>query len=384
MAIGTNLQRNIGLDKQNFTSLLQYQWRPSAKVSNVFELINVEFVNNTNPDNYFNIYTNSYRQLNEVSKNFYGIPLDPNDVMPGDIPDLPFLDQVTGDLIIPQGADQFIDEVLAGDIDLMDANQLQTVSSVNERQQRLIENNLIFASNYTFTYNNREGPNDLSFSRFRTKIEFAGNALSAVAGLFDFEEGENGQRRIFDVAYSQYVKTELDYIKHWRLGREQSLAFRSFFGMAIPYGNANSIPFNRSYFAGGANDNRGWAPYSLGPGSSGGLNEFNEANLKVALNLEYRFGLFGDLKGAFFADAGNIWNVFDNVEDEAFRFTEFSDLGELAIGTGIGLRYDFSFFVFRLDTGFKTYDPGLPEGSRWFTNYNFGNAVFNIGINYPF
>ena len=86
----------------------------------------------------------------------------------------------------------------------------------------------------------------------------------------------------------------------------------------MPYGNSNSIPFTRSYFAGGSNDNRGWLAYRLGPGSSKSVNDFNEANLKLAMNLEYRFTLFGKLNGALFTDAGNIWNVYDNVEDENY------------------------------------------------------------------
>ncbi len=365
-AIGTNLQQNIGLDKQNFTALIQYQWLPSKRNKSVLELMSVEFVNNRNPNNYFNIYTNSFNDLNQIA-------INAQEIAAGE------------QLGIPEQADDFLAQAIATGNPLgLSSTDLSDARAINERKDRLTENNLIFASNYTFTHNNREGITDLSFSQFRTKIEFAGNALSAMADLFDLEEDEGGQRRIFDVAYSQYIKTELDYIKHWRVGRQQSLAFRSFMGIAIPYGNAESIPFNRSYFAGGANDNRGWSPYSLGPGSSGGLNEFNEANLKIALNLEYRFDLFGNLEGAFFADGGNIWHVFDTVEDPAFQFSELSDLGEIAIGSGFGLRYDFDFFVFRLDTGFKTYDPGLPEGSRWFTNFNFGNAVFNIGINYPF
>ena len=81
---------------------------------------------------------------------------------------------------------------------------------------------------------------------------------------------------------------------------------------------------------------------------------------------------------------GNVWNIFDDIEDPAFRFDGLKDLSEVAVGSGIGLRYDFDFFVFRFDTGFKTYNPALPIGERWLGEYNLKNAVFNIGINYPF
>ncbi|MDH3699352.1 MAG: BamA/TamA family outer membrane protein, partial [Flavobacteriaceae bacterium] len=177
---------------------------------------------------------------------------------------------------------------------------------------------------------------------------------------------------------------EVDYIKYWDLSGSNVMAFRSFLGIAVPYGNSNSVPFVRSYFAGGSNDNRGWFPYSLGPGSTQAINDFNEANFKIALNLEYRFPIVGDIKGALFADAGNIWNVWDNVDDPKAVFRGFESLDELALGTGFGLRYDFSYFVFRLDTGFKTYNPANEPSRRWFTEYNFSNAVFQIGINYPF
>ena len=100
--------------------------------------------------------------------------------------------------------------------------------------------------------------------------------------------------------------------------------------------------------------------------------------------MEQRFNLIGPLNGAIFVDAGNIWNVFDNVTDERATFDGFSSLKDIAIGTGFGLRYDFNYFVLRGDIGFKTYEPSRPEGDRWFKNYNFGSAVYNIGINYPF
>jgi len=106
--------------------------------------------------------------------------------------------------------------------------------------------------------------------------------------------------------------------------------------------------------------------------------------MKIALSAEYRFNLFGDLNAAVFADAGNIWNVFDVVGEEASTFTGLPDLKELALGTGLGFRYDFDFFVLRFDVGFKTYNPALEPENRWFSGYKLSKAVFNVGINYPF
>ena len=168
------------------------------------------------------------------------------------------------------------------------------------------------------------------------------------------------------------------------LGVNSKLAFRSFFGIAAPFGNSNSIPFSKSFFAGGSNDNRAWEVYRLGPGSSGALSEFNEANMKIAFNIEYRFKIIGKLDGAIFTDIGNIWNVFDDTKDSKRTFDGFKDLNELAIGSGFGMRYNLGYFILRLDAGFKTYNPVLENKDRWFTDFNLKKAVFNIGLNYPF
>lgn len=366
ITLGTSVQENIGLDKQTFNNVLQYNWNSSSIVKNIFELINVEYVRNVNPSRFFDVYRNSFNNLADIAAAVNYVPYDENTESRN------------------SWAATFIDEVDNNNVPGISQEQKIDVQHIEERRQRLSENNLIFATNFTYTKNNREEITDDSFSQFRVKLESAGNLLTALAKPLNFDEDSNGDKLLFGVKYSQYFKTELDYIKHWRVGRNKVLAFRGFTGIAIPYGNSNSIPFSRSYFGGGSNDNRAWEAYSLGPGSTGSTNDFNEANLKLAFNLEYRFDVFGDLKGALFADAGNIWNVFDNVEEDAATFDGFSSLKDIALGTGFGLRYDFSFFVLRFDTGFKTYNPAHPQKDRWFKQYNFSNAVFNIGINYPF
>ena len=124
--------------------------------------------------------------------------------------------------------------------------------------------------------------------------------------------------------------------------------------------------------------------YRLGPGSSGSSNEFNEANFKLALNFEYRFNILGRFNGALFSDFGNIWNVLDDNNDKERTFKSFKDLNEIAIGSGFGLRYDSSLFIFRLDMGLKTYNPAAVKNRRWFKDFTLKKAVFNIGLNYPF
>ena len=258
------------------------------------------------------------------------------------------------------------------------------VSNINERKNRLTANNFIVGSSFTFLKNNQESIIDENFSQLRLKVEVVGNILNSILSISGAEVDNDGNRIIFNLAPSQYFKSEVNYIKHWQVGRERIFAFRGFTGIALPYGNSNSIPFTRSYYAGGSNDNRAWQAYKLGPGSSSGVNEFNEANFKVALNLEYRYPIIGAIKGAFFIDAGNIWNINNNVPDLEQSLNSLRDLNQLAVGTGFGIRYDFDYFIFRLDTAFKTFDPSLAKNERWGSQVALKKAVFNVGINYPF
>ena len=377
VTVGTTFQKNIGLDKISLNNILGYYWTPSLQNNHAVELLNVQFVRNVNPDRYYNVYQSSYNNLNDVAQDYTDEPSLQDFFEPTGDPLVPFA------LIIPEGTTGFTDAILTGSV-VSPEDDFETVRSLEERRIRLTENNLIFATNYTFNKTNRENINDNSFSNFRLKVESAGNLLAGISNIIEFEKNEVGDRLVFGVPFSQYMKTEVEYIKHWDLRRTKVLAFRSFAGIAVPYGNSNSVPFVRSYFGGGSNDNRAWFPYSLGPGRTDNVNDFNEANFKLAFNLEYRFPVAGSLKGAIFADAGNIWNVWDNVEDPDATFNGFSSLADIALGTGFGLRYDFNYFVFRVDTGFKTYNPAEEPSMRWFREYNFANAVFQIGINYPF
>jgi len=368
--LGTSIQQNIGLDKQFFKSTYQFDWQPKKNKKVQIKWIDLEFVNNRNLSNYFNVYRNSYDRLNSIAA-IYNNQTDFQDV--------------DGNLSIPDGTEGFINVVLNNETILNEENQdFKTVNTIKERQDRLTANNLILGSSFSLNFNSQESIFDENFYQLRWKVDWVGNLLNGVIRAVNAPENDQGQTQLGGVSPSQYVKSEVDYIKHWPLGNEQVIAFHAFGGLAVPYGNANNMPFSQSYFSGGANDNRAWKAYKLGPGSSNNINEFNEANFKLAFNLEYRFPLSGPLKIGFFIDAGNVWNIFDDVDDPAFRFDGLQDLSEIAIGSGIGLRYDFDFFVFRFDTGFKTYNPALPEGERWWGEYKLKNAVFNIGINYPF
>ena len=366
--ISLTSQRNIGLDKENLTGVFNYSWIPKQKHNFRFDLLNIQFIKNLNPENYFNVYTSSYNTLNDLAQTYN---VDPANLENGNL--------------TTEGAVNFIDDVESGQTSLSPTDpEYKTIRSIGERRERLIENNLIVSSSITFFRNTKANLLDNNFYSIRTKIESAGNVLSLLADSKNEDLNQNGNKTMFGIEYSQYIKGEIDYIKHWDFGKKNTLAMRAFAGIAVPFGNAQSIPFSRSYFSGGSNDNRGWQAYSLGPGKSGGINDFNEANFKLAYSLEYRFRVGGNFHSAFFADIGNIWNIFDNITDEDYTFNGFSSFEDLAVGSGIGLRYDFDFFVFRFDLGYKAYDPGREMGDRWLKGINFSKTVLNFGINYPF
>ena len=367
VSTGLSNQKNIGLDKQNVTGVLAYNWNPKRNNTARFDIFNIQYVRNLNPENYYNVYESSYNELNNLAKTYnYTKNIDKY-----------------GNLIIEEGTTSFTNDVL-DNVFTVSEDDYSTISSIEERRVRLTEDDFILSTSYSFSKTTKTDIKDNSFYQFRTKIESAGSVLSLISNAANLDKNQNGNFEIFNIEYSEYVKTEFDYVKYWDLSKEKVLAVRTFFGIAIPYGNSNNIPFSRSYFAGGSNDNRAWEPYRLGPGSTGAVNDYNEANMKIALSAEFRFKILGDVKGALFADAGNIWNVFDNITDKRATFESVEDLKEIALGTGFGLRYDLNFFVVRFDMGFKTFNPANEMGKRWFYDYDFAHSVFNFGINYPF
>ena len=369
ISLGYSKQTNIGLDKQNFTSSLTYFWTPKKNTSFRFDLLNVQFVKNINAGNYFNVYRSSYTVLNTLATTYSANPIY-----------FDYFDS-NNNLIINDGVNWFANGVNTGVlVPVPSTADIKTINSIVERQRRLTENNLIFASSISYSKTSQKDLLDNDFYAFKTKIESAGNLLS----LFAQTVNQNGANTIFDVEFSQYIKTEFEFIKHWDLRHKKVLATKAFCGVAIPYGNSNSIPFSRSYFAGGTNDIRAWQSYGLGPGKTGSVQDFNEANMKLLFSTEFRFNIFQQLNGALFVDAGNIWNVSDIVTDTDAIFSGLKSLENIAVGSGFGFRYDFNFFVIRLDFGFKTYNPANVENQKWFKDMRFDKSVLNIGINYPF
>jgi len=358
--IGTSLQKNIGLDRQNVTGILNYHWQSTSKISHNLEMLNVQYIRNFNTSNYFNIFNSEYDKLNTISQIIDGTTLAQNDT----------------DIL------QFITTVL-GNSSFQNSNPTDylAVQNVNVRRSILIENVLVPAIGYTFTYQNKTDFLDNDFSYLSANIVESGLLFST----FGKKKGGETQKKLFSLPVAQFIKTQIEYKKYWSKNAKNTLVFRSFVGLALAYGNSITIPFSRSYFAGGSNEIRAWKAYDLGPGSTQSNLEFNVGNFKIVSNLEYRFKILNSFNGALFIDAGNIWNITKNTfVEESTKFKGFNSLKDIAVGSGFGVRYDFNFLVFRFDVGFKTYEPYLINQQKWFTNFNFANAVYNIGINYPF
>lgn len=361
LSLGSSNQNNIGLDRNSFKFNYNYAWSNSKNYYN-FSPIEIELINNKNIENYFNIYSNSYEELNLISKKYTS---DPKYF-------------INNELSIPNGINLFINDILNENL-VVANDDYSLVSYIEGRRKRLIANNLIIGSSFQISNNYDNRYDKRNFKQWKLKLKSSGNLASLLS-----EKNNQGKKIISDLEFSQFIKMEYSFIRHWDISDNSIFALRYFGGIAVPFGNSDNIPFSESFFGGGSNDNRAWEVYKLGPGSSGAKNEFNEANFKLALNLEYRFKMFGNFNGALFSDIGNIWNIFDDTNESSRSFDGFKDLDELAIGSGFGLRYDSGLFIFRLDMGLKTYNPYLAKNRRWFKDFSLNKAVFNIGLNYPF
>lgn len=372
LQFSTSAQENIGLDRQKTTGVIRYTWNPNITNRNILELLDIEYVHNKNPRNYFNVYESSYEFLNQIVRN-EGAPAG-------------FLD-ADGNLYKSKAYDFFLYDMFRRNWS-DPAQRNINLLNLYERFYHLTRNDLILATSFTYMSNNTMNYYEPNYEQFRVKVETAGNLPQLFNIIRKLPTDDQGQRKFMDVAYAQYAKAEVEYIKHFPLSvRKNSgevLALRGFVGFAKPYGNGKYVPFSRSYFAGGANDNRGWRAYSLGPGSSGSVLEFNEANFKLAANVEYRFTIANALKGALFLDAGNIWHLLDEENRTEAMLDRFSDISDIALATGFGLRFDMNYFVIRGDFGMKLYNPSIAATSHWTNELKLSDFVFNIGINYPF
>ena len=205
----------------------------------------------------------------------------------------------------------------------------------------------------------------------RANFESAGNLLNGVSKGFGFKTNSQGQHTLFNIAYAQYVKLDFDYTHLFQFDKRNALALHAGLGVAYPYGNSTVLPFEKRYFSGGANSVRGWSVRELGPGkfkgTDGRIDFINQTgDVKLDLNAEYRSSLFWKLQGALFIDAGNIWTLRNYAEQPGgqFKFTEFYK--QIAASYGMGLRFNFDYFILRFDMGMKAINPAYEsEKEHW-------------------
>lgn len=249
----------------------------------------------------------------------------------------------------------------------------------------------VVGTGYTYSFSNYNPQNrQRNTHSLRTSLELAGNVLYAFSKLTKADKDNRGLYSLFGINYAQFIKGDVDFSKSIVLDSRNKVAFHVGVGVGYPYGNSKMLPFERSYFSGGANSVRGWSVRSLGPGgmSADSIGTFADqvGDIRLDLNLEYRTKMFWKFELAAYVDAGNIWTMRKDEQrkDANFDFSRFYK--EIAVSYGLGLRLDFDFFLIRFDTGMKAYDPQMRGKKRWaIVNPNLkGNFAWHFAVGYPF
>ena len=232
---------------------------------------------------------------------------------------------------------------------------LENSSNYNAILRYNYEDLFIMKIGFGYTYNNGR-------YAVKTNLETAGNLLHLGSRLLNARQYDGNQYRVFNIAYAQYVKADIDFTQNLLQGYLDQLVFHIGLGLAYPYGNSRVLPFEKRYFSGGANSVRGWSVRSLGPGRykdrDGNINFITQTgDMKLDVNLEYRTHLFWKFNGAMFVDAGNIWTLraYDEQPDGQFRLKNL--LRDMAVSYGLGLRLNFDYFIIRFDLGMKAINP---------------------------
>ena len=290
-------------------------------------------------------------------------------------------------------------------------DQFDSIMNENPYLLATMEDYFIPKMRYTYTYTS---PANLRHPiRWETTIEESGNLVS----LWDLLAGHSFNEKnktLFKTPYSQFVRFETDFTKTWNLSTSSQLVGHLNAGIIYPYGNSDDVPFSESFYAGGANSVRAFGVRQIGPGSfDGSLTSrqgaylMQNGDIKFVANLEYRTNIFGSLNGAIFLDAGNVWNredydfsVLDDgkisqekreqldyltkiYKDTSFKLNHL--FNQMALGTGIGLRYDLGFLVIRLDWGIALHCPYDTGKSGYFNINSFKDAqTLHFAIGYPF
>lgn len=262
---------------------------------------------------------------------------------------------------------------------------LRELEEINDpRLKNQYKDHLITALQYSFIFNNQDLKKVKDFIYFKGDIETSGNIFNLSNHLLGSKQDSAGFYQVAGIRYAQYGRLELDFRYYLVPSRSSQAVFRILSGIGIPYGNSDVLPFEKGFYLGGANSMRAWIYRGLGPGGfvNPGTNIDQMGDIVIETNFEYRFPVYNFFKGAVFMDAGNIWllnknNTYPNAE---FKFDTFYK--QIAIDAGIGLRFDFNFFLFRVDFAWRLRDPSQEEGKRWVAARNIW--FWNFGIGYPF
>jgi outer membrane protein assembly factor BamA len=263
----------------------------------------------------------------------------------------------------------------------------------NPTLAKAVEEQFILGTNYNYIYNDMQRNRIMSGFYFRGGLDLSGNIAGLLSGA-NIKEGK--PVTIAGARFSQYAKFETDFRYYAKVSSKALWANRLILGLGLPWGNSMELPYIKQFFVGGNNSIRAFRSRALGPGSyqpppSETFLPDQSGDIKIETNTELRMKLAGIVHGAVFVDAGNIWLYNDNPLKPGAKFSgDF--LKEMAVGTGVGLRFDVVYIVVRLDVAFPLRKPYLPEGERWVINQiKFGssdwrrdNIIFNLGIGYPF
>ena len=256
------------------------------------------------------------------------------------------------------------------------------------------ENRLIVRMGYNYSYNSAGGTlvnNTITTNSYsiRAGFESAGNILYGISKMINMRKNKDGEYAILGIPYAQYLKGDFDFAKNIIIDHRNSLAFHAGIGIAVPYGNAKVVPFEKRYFSGGANSVRGWSVRNLGPGSFAGDGNFmnQSGDIKLDASIEYRTRLFWKFRGAAFIDAGNIWTIreYENQPGGVFEFDKFYK--QIAVAYGLGLRLDLDFFVLRFDGGMKAINPKYKKAKERYPiiHPRFSrDFAFHFAVGYPF
>ena len=257
------------------------------------------------------------------------------------------------------------------------------------------EDHFILDWSYSGTYSSYSQRHpDRSYLDFRYSVETAGNFLYGLSRLFRFKQDDNGSYVLWNIPFAQYAKGDVNLTYHQIFNPKHQLVYHAAIGVVVPYLNADVVPFEKRYFAGGSNSVRGWQARTLGPGTFRGdgntlVYDLQAGDIRLDLNLEYRWKVWKYLELAAFTDAGNIWTIKDYEQQPGGVFLWDKFYEQIAWSYGIGARIDLSLFIFRIDFGVKLYDPSLIyAGRQWRTagnglNWN-DDMTFHFAIGHPF